>query len=502
MHEILEWETEEDAQEALLQMGTGEINYGHVINIATEPRAREKAFALQLLDSKVQADWKVLTSSLKWQFFGPLRPEQESELKALLRGHPSIGLLTVCSFCRYGYYREEAVSALDKWDDERAIPLLILRSCDWVPKIARKAANSALQKIKSASVEGLSDCLRSLIVQDRILVTKAPKLVSKFQAAVFGREGVLARMREIATPKEQAWLFQHDIRLPGETVQSQTASLLMLKEPSVVLLGLRQLRLQPDEEQLKLLDNLAASKVPEARELAIDLADRHDNLGFLEREIFDSHWRVRGRARLALEKRGVSDFAIRYRERFPDPAAIGGFGEVAANRDLEELLPFVDHADYKVRRAAIRVLGTRRVDSAAAVIQKRLQDEYPPVIAAAVRAMDMMHIPLSIEELEELLNTGNLTPGAFRTKNRALSRLSHWDRLYLVLKLLSERRLAETPSLAIWRWLARSRKVTIAPTLDQWQRAQNGVDKCWDQIEPYLRNALLEELQHWSSRVR
>ncbi|HEY3782787.1 MAG TPA: HEAT repeat domain-containing protein [Fimbriimonadaceae bacterium] len=504
MHKVLEWETEEDAQKALRQMGVGgERNYWHVIDIATEPDAREKAFALQLLGQKVATDWKVLTSSIRWNVFsGQLGPDQEKEWQSLLTSQTSSGMLVVSSFCRNGRYREDAVSALAEWDDERAIPLLILRSCDWVPKIANVASRLALRKIKSASVEGLADSLRSLIVQERVLSAKDPRVVARFQAAIFGREGVLAQMRRTATPKEQGWLFQHNLRLPGETLDGQIVSLLRLKDPSVVLLGLRHLRLQPVEEQLGQLDNLAASKVPEARELAVDLADQHDDVKLLNEAIFDSHWRVRGRARISLEKREVKDFAALYRLRFPDPSAISGFGEVASGRDLEELLPLVDHPDYRVRRAAIRVLGNHRLDVAAASTLRHLEDENPSVIRAAALAVGKLNVRFSIDEIERLYASSVDSELVLHAKSFTLRQTNHWDRFYLLLKLMREGKLRKPCNDMMRLWLCESRMITLGPTKEQLDRAKDELIKSGPLLFMSMVKTLEVELEHWSSRLR
>jgi hypothetical protein len=169
---------------------------------------------------------------------------------------------------------------------------------------------------------------------------------------------------------------------------------------------------------------------------------------------------------------GVSGFVDHYRSRFPAPSVIAGFGEVAADSELSELLPFLDHPTSRARYEAIRALGNREMRTYAPEIRRCLSADKAYVVREAIKALVKLGYRIPKDELEALLHNAEI-PKVGKALERGLDLLPRWQSIELALTLCAKNRLVRNVDRFLDQWLAQSHRDYFGPSWEQLADAQS-----------------------------
>jgi hypothetical protein len=352
---------------------------------------------------------------------------------------------------------------------EVALPFLILRSCDWVPQIARMAADAAASSIPKASDRMIIKSMRPYYMLEQRLGLKHPVALA-FHSEINTRQGLFGRLRQEVTGRLSAFLLEKALVGPSEKWPEVFREAILGKQPLAADTAVKLLKGLPEDIQDSLFEDLRRSRFAPARCFSLDIAHRLNRVDVLEEALHDVHRRVRNDARFFLEKRGIKEFAEAYRAKFPNPGSVAGFGEVAKDRELPELIPYVTHPIGKVRRQAMTVLGRRDVQQAADKIAKNLSSPFSGEVRIAIQALKDLRASLSLDQVQPLLADPKRAIKLRSALEAAVDLLPYWDRLTLILWLTRQNALTSAPGTQVWRWLHLSKSMGLGPTDAQWNR--------------------------------
>lgn len=401
-----------------------------------------------------------------------------ADLIAILKALPdALGLAAVLSFSWDGYVREQAVRNLAALG-ERGLPYIALRTEDWVEPV-RGLAMTAFSRVHVCSDEALASCLATLVV------VMSHALRQEIQA----RDGFLDHWRFRVDPVATSTLLREELLGPGESWADVLAQALESPHQRVGQAAIQPINLLAQDEQAVFLEALSGCRNRAGRCLAMKVADSQNRVDVLNRGVFDRNWRVRNDARFYLKKRGPGGFTDCYRQAFPSWVAIEGFGEVASEADLAELLVYAQHPRAGVRQAVLRALVQRKA-ATPPQLKTALTDSSASVVRLAIEGLDSLGVRMTLDELEALLSCRAETKNQ-KGLERATRLLSWWDQFELMLRRAHSGALMhDLPSL-VRTWFSDPMRHTARPAAGQ-----------LDVIEP-LVSALASELpEHVLRKVR
>jgi len=279
--------------------------------------------------------------------------------------------LGAASFHPSGFVREAAVRALaDVWSGDE-LRFLLIRRNDWVEPVRRAATaaldarvgawNAALFLPELALVERLAECGRD----DHLPFVRAVRTLLRDEAAtrivLVGRIGATdaaTRRPAFCALTDGVGAWPEDVRRAAQRSPDGTLRAAAVRAAAASDAG---------AAVAAALRDPFGAVVAQALFVADERLPSSDWAAALDRAVTDRRATVRSAARWILGKRGVSDFAERYRRLLatPDAAsldgALSGLGETGDASDAPRIADFLEHARPRIRRAAVAA-WTRTAD--------------------------------------------------------------------------------------------------------------------------------------------
>ncbi|MDR3692241.1 MAG: hypothetical protein P4L46_22860 [Fimbriimonas sp.] len=424
----------------------------------------------------------------------------DSKAISLLARHPtSLELAILFSYSGSGYVRQAAVENLARIGGQ-SLPYLLLRTCDWVRPVSEYASKTALRSLPLVDDSTLAVCIRVLRVLARYDRLDSPEGCLLLQL-IQERPGVLKNVRWSLPIPTILFLLDRNILGPDENSVDVVRRGLLHRDHRVAQRTVQATSRLATSDRHDLLGVLLGSSAKAARLAAAEISA---DLGLVENlaaMASDRIWRVRTAARTGLERIGPYDFVAYYRDRFPDETAVTGFGEVAPDAQLEELIPFLSSPSAKVRLATIRAFGSRDARQYSAAIANCLNDERPRIVVAAVRVLHGFAYRVSRDAIEGIM-AGAVHPKKRKAVYLAFELLPRWDSLIATLEFADrcEDRLA--PSEQVQRWLTGTNRDYSGPPRDQLQTARAAFERIRTGLSELAAYGLAAEFAYWSSKLK
>ena len=259
-------------------------------------------------------------------------------------------------------------------------------------------------------------------------------------------------------------------------------------------------RLAPDDDVQKLIQRTIGDPSASIRRRAFAVAEARmpalaDALA--RRLIFDRNAWLREFARQRLQKRGVADFADRYRNAITSgieiEGALLGLMETGSSKDAPLVVPLIDIGSSRVRRAALRAATSLDSESAGDLLIKAIASPRLGLshIAAGMIVNGRAFVPA--EELDRLL--GASEPHVRRNVLRVLAARDPWTALVGALRLRSDQdeQVAHAARLVLENWRRLPVALYVQPSAGQRSEITRLISDLND--FPDVRNTL-EQLLH------
>ncbi|OLT29885.1 hypothetical protein BJF79_10165 [Actinomadura sp. CNU-125] len=342
----------------------------HLLGVAAgPPEAAERA--LDGLADVTPRTWLRLDVALRsWWAYGRTGPEG-----AGARGAGALGaLVAACS--GDGRRREAALTRACMETDPRLLPVLVIRTADWVRPVrerARAVLARALAEPPTLPAVGVA-----LAMRDWTRGGHAVEVMSEAMRDVHGaRSAAHLPTRRLA----------YDLWLEDETLPTDAIVKAALDEPDPVARLRCAERVAQGRDVRALQRLLGAKSVPvqvAALTELVKLGHPEHGLPFMSANSAP----LRATAQWAARRAGV-DPAVRYREPEADAAGargrVAGLGECGTAGDLALVEPYLGHARPRLRAEAVRAF--HRLGGPAATLAPMFVDPAPVVVRAVSRIL-------------------------------------------------------------------------------------------------------------------
>ena len=488
--------TDQELKEALVDL-THRSSPSPWLNVFKPKVEHLPADILSVLDAWAEQDVVPFHALRHEVITGPFWGFDSRAVIALLKAHSSeFGLAAVCSFSPNGYVRESATRNLSTLG-EKGLPYLALRTCDWVPQVASLASKAFHDRIHSCSDGSLARCLVTLPVIE-LHQSEASTLILKEATT---RIGFLARFRPKLNQWTYAYLLDAQVLGTDEEGVEVLGEALTSRNQVIERSALKQARTLPTETLLPFYESLWLVTNPEVRSFAVQMADDLGRSDALENALMDRHWRVRNDARFYLKRRGVTDFAERYRNQFPLQSALEGFGEIATDEELNELLPYLDHPTAKLRCAVLKALGRRQPKFIRDAFQQALDDSSGAVIREAVAGLSRIGARIPLDEIEHRLRICDSDRQRWALES-AIHLVSRWDSLSLILDLSAKESLLHNTESMWSEWLSGRARKTVPTTPAQLESVIRSFVVVSPLLSESVRQTLESEIRYAQSHLQ
>lgn len=346
-------------------------------------------------------------------------------------------LVAACS--RDGRRRESAVASLAMRTDGLLLPVLVVRTADWVPEVRERARRSLAAALRSAetpallaagvavaigswargghAVDAVAGTLRT--APDEVLASARDHqdLGVRRLAYRLWLESGRSRHEEVM----HAALREHD-----EVCRLQCAKWLVAE-------AVRDRRVDVLE---RLLERGVAKVGIEALTALVKLGRPEAGMAHLA----DRSAMMRATAQWAVCRADRNPAEIHRIALAADPSAgqaralVAGLGECGTHQDLEVLLPFLEHPSPRVRAEAVRAV--RRLGGSLTRIAGMLADPAPVVVRAVKQALRSEPDAVPAERLWELL-AADAPPHVRLGAYEQLREKDTWTRVHVDLHLLA-----------------------------------------------------------------
>ena len=337
---------------------------------------------------------------------------------ALLSMHPN------------GRVREQAVRLLAGSEDELALPVLLVRTADWVNPV-RNAAERTVEARRTSEALPSFRLALGLLTQLMSDSTRSAAYATEVYRWIAATSGSHEVHELLSTPDRK--LRQSVARLlveRGEAGQA-LATALAQDDPAVVAIVANAL---PDDALSGAeLEQLWRSHYPVCRARALYRWQRTADARATEASEFgltDRSLMVRFLAQHHLSTQGI-DVADEYRSMLAArPAdAARGLGEVGSAPDAPLLYPLLDSVLPRTRREAVRAIGRLAGLGAESRLLPLLLDPSPAVARAAGNALITFGpSPTSVEAAWDVSRSPS-TEGTRRAALRVLRSAGRWHQL-------------------------------------------------------------------------
>jgi len=410
-------------------------------------------------------------------------------------------LLKLASFHRNGYVRGRATEALARWQGGSELPYLLIRVNDWVPQIRQAAQRTILDRIDpryaSAFVENIKLVIRlahSGRGEHRGLIEKIYGLIGSQQARPALRSGMVSQNRTVRR-------MSYDLAFATGFIDIHEMLIFVRRERDPLLhidVAKHAIETLDGPELDEALTGLLRGPFVAMRRIALAiLAQRFPESAreSFKTVLLDSSISMRELARFHLQQMGDMDFTAFYREMIQAgshlPDAIRGLGETGTSDDAGRLLPFLEHATIRARKAALCAIARLAGDRYAGQLFRALSDTHPGISRAAREALADRAYVLDSDELHALF-TGHPCLHVRRNALLLLAKLGKWQSLPYLIRAqgVEDNQLAEVAHRLLQRWLLKSSRRFSAPTTAQLCEARQALQECGS----WLREAERREM--------
>ncbi len=341
-----------------------------------------------------------------------------------------------------GHQRESAVAGLATAADGLLLPVLVLRTADWVPQVRERARMSLTAALKSAETSAL------------LAAASVATAIGSWARGGHAVEAVAEALRAASDGVPASARTHQDIgvrrlayRLWLESGRSRHEEVMRaaLNERDVVCRLLCAERLVADAVRDRRLDVLERLLREGSAKVGIEALTALVKLG--RPEAGEAHLThrsamTRATAQWAVRRAGRDPAAIYRNALADDPPAgraralVAGLGECGTRQDVDILLPFLEHPSPRMRAAAVRAV--RRLGGSPVRIAGMLADPAPVVVRAVKQALRGEPAAVPAVRLWELLaaeSPPHVRLGAYEQ----LRAKDTWTRVHVDLHLLVTR---------------------------------------------------------------
>lgn len=362
--------------------------------------------ALRVLSAMRPRTWLRLDAELRGlrHWFRPGDQWQQLTDAAWAGSNPLALLLVACS--GDGHMRQRAVLTPLMGSDQRLLPVLVIRSADWVKQVRVDARRVLFEALYAADGDGLIRAAGvAMEMRDWSRGDFAVAAVS--EALRTGTGGALDAAR--ASDDIQVRRLAYRLWLESGHANSDAVMQAALSERDNIcqsLVAEAAVRAAVRDGRRDTLDRLLAARFARVRVEALAGLVRIGQPGAAEDFLADPSAMTRATAQWAMRRAG-RDAAERYRMMLASGddsrlrGVVAGLGECGTADDAESLVGFLRHDRPRVRAEAVRAV--RRLGGTLGQIAEMLTDPAPMVVRAVAAALRNRPDLLPAGRLWELL---------------------------------------------------------------------------------------------------
>jgi hypothetical protein len=396
--------------------------------------------ALRVLAAMRPRTWVRLDVELRsLRHFFPSRDEWQQVTDAAWDGaNPLALLLAACS--GDGRQRQRAVQTPLIHRDQRLLPLLLIRTADWVKPVRDNARQALPAALAASDVDGLLQATGiAIAMQDWHRGEVAIAAVG--EALRTRSDGTLEAARtsddvQVRRLAYRVWVDSGHADSDPLVAAALTESDIMCQRQIVDAVVRAAVR----DQQRHALDRLLGARYPRVRVEALAglVQIGHPEAG--EAYLADRSSMVRATAQWAMQRAG-RNAAERYRAMLTSMddsltrTAVAGLGECGESDDAELVARYLRHDRPRVRAEAIRAV--RRLGGALGPVAVMLTDPAPVVVRAVVDAVLDQPGLVPVDRLWELL-AANQPAHVRRAAFRLLVARETWTRVEADLRLVGD----------------------------------------------------------------
>lgn len=396
--------------------------------------------ALRVLSAMRPRTWLRLDAELRGlrHWFRPGDQWQQLTDAAWAGSNPLALLLVACS--GDGHMRQRAVLTPLMGSDQRLLPVLVIRSADWVKQVRVDARRVLFEALYAADGDGLIRAAGvAMEMRDWSRGDFAVAAVS--EALRTGTGGALDAAR--ASDDIQVRRLAYRLWLESGHANSDAVMQAALSERDNIcqsLVAEAAVRAAVRDGRRDTLDRLLAARFARVRVEALAGLVRIGQPGAAEDFLADPSAMTRATAQWAMRRAG-RDAADRYRMMLASGddsrlrGVVAGLGECGTADDAESLVGFLRHDRPRVRAEAVRAV--RRLGGRLGAVVDLLTDQAPVVVRAIVDAVLGEPGLVATERLWELLAADH-PDHVRRAAFRLLITRDTWTRIEADLRLVGD----------------------------------------------------------------
>jgi hypothetical protein len=389
-------------------------------------------------------------------------------------------LVAACS--RDGRWRESAVASLAMRTDGLLLPVLVVRTADWVPEVGERARRSLAAALRSADTPALlaaasvAVAIGSWVRGGHAVEAVAGTLRAapdEVLASARGHQDVGMRRLAYRLWLESGCSRHEDVM--HAALREQDGLCRLLCAQWLVAEAVRDRRVDVLEG---LLEGGGAKVGIEALTALVKLGRHEAGAAHLAHRSA----MMRATAQWAVRRADRSAAAIYRNALAADPPAgrtralVAGLGECGTHQDLDVLLPFLEHPSPRARAEAVRAV--RRLGGSLTRIAGMLADPAPVVVRAVKQALRSEPDAVPAERLWELL-AADAPPHVRLGAYEQLREKDTWTRVHVDLHLLAahDAELSNRAHADLIDWTRRSAATTYrTPTKEMMLRLGRLID--------------------------
>jgi HEAT repeat protein len=420
-----------------------------------------------------------------------------------------IGALGVISMLSSGYVREEAVAALGEFDTGEELPFLLIRLNDWVGQVRKAAGAAVRRRMRPEYAPHFVRCI-SLVARLRFQgrASREDEMDAVFAvlSKAESRDALFDGLRAFGGSARRL-SFQMLAQMEDVDLGRLLNEALSSKDPVMRLRGAHLARARLEGESLRgVLNQMKNDRfMPVRREVLHGYAERIPEKADeeLRAALLDSHGSMREAARFHLRRRGFDDYGAFYRERCESEqgdrlaAAVSGLGETGTESDAGVTVRFLNHANARIRRAAVRATARLDMEGFFDVVWKALNDSSAGVTKVARQVvLGRAHVlaPERIWETFEKTRYGH----SRRAILKVINDLRWWDQSALLMRALAcdDEMIQQKAREYLRKGLGNPRRYSSRPTAEQVARLEQVLAMA-QEIEPGVVADLRSGVAQW-----
>lgn len=288
-----------------------------------------------------------------------------------------------------GYCREECTNLIADYPEY--LPLVIYGFNDWVLQVRNASEKSFFDMLSRADILTVVKAYSAANVAaigERYDRGKL-ELAIKEMAEIIRQKNDIEIVSSIKTESETSERYKlYFPLLCSRLISDETVNDLIGTESIVIRDRLLITLISKYDLSKERLIELTKCRIPRVRYIAVrKLYERFGLWQDSERLLLDKSASVRGEMQYYFEKSGRLDLKSFYRENFPTPEAIKGFGECGVFADESEIKPFVSSENEKIAAAAIYAIYRLTADENDDLYYDMITDKRQQVSKAAFKSI-------------------------------------------------------------------------------------------------------------------